>query len=238
MPAFLNFPSGCLILTDLNIRLGYVLKLMPDKQRRNHRPLVLLEPAIVHGFLARLSFIRLSARFPGRFMWAVFMFVNGFITIAILAGVAMLSNTPFVFPSLGPTAILLFYTPLSPTASPRHTVYGHAIGIICGYGSLVMVGLHHSASAAVVGVDSHRILAAALSLAATSALMILLKAAHPPAGATTLIISLGIVTKPLYLLVIEIAVVSMVLQAIVINRLAGLDYPFWAKRVKALETRK
>jgi CBS-domain-containing membrane protein len=159
------------------------------------------------------------------------MFINGFITIAILAGVAMVSHTPFVFPSLGPTAILLFYTPLSPTASPRHTIYGHAIGIACGYGSLLLTGLHHTAPATVVGVNSNRILAAALSLAATSGLMILLKAAHPPAGATTLIISLGIVTKPMYLLVIEIAVVLMVIQAIIINRLAGLDYPLWAKRM-------
>jgi CBS-domain-containing membrane protein len=164
-------------------------------------------------------------------MWALFMFINGFVTIALLAVVAMVSKTPFVFPSLGPTAILLFYTPLSPTASPRHTIYGHAIGIICGYGSLLLAGLHHAAPATVVGVDFHRILAAALSLASTSALMILLKSAHPPAGATTLIISLGIVTKPTYLVVIEVAVALMVVQAIIINRLAGLDYPLWAKRV-------
>jgi CBS domain-containing membrane protein len=62
--------------------------------------------------------------------------------------------------------------------------------------------------------------------------MILLKAAHPPAGATTLIISLGIVTKPFYLVIIGIAVVLLVAQAIVINRLAGLDYPVWTKRVE------
>lgn len=160
------------------------------------------------------------------------MFVNGFVTIAILAGVAMVSHTPFVFPSLGPTAILLFYTPLSPTASPRHTIYGHAIGILCGYGSLLLMGLRHAPPATIAGVDSSRILAAALSLASTSAVMILLKAAHPPAGATTLIISLGIVTKPSYLIIIEIAVVLLVAQAILLNRLAGLDYPLWAKRVE------
>lgn len=209
---------------------------MPEKRRRQRRALVLLEPTLAHGLLARLSFTQLQERFPGRFIWALFMFVNGFITIAILAGVAMVSHTPFIFPSLGPTAILLFYTPLSPTASPRHTVYGHAIGIICGYGSLLLTGLHHAPPATVVGVDSSRILAAALSLAATSGLMILLKAAHPPAGATTLIISLGIVTKPMYLLVIEIAVVLMLVQAIIINKAAGLDYPFWAKRAEAADS--
>lgn len=208
---------------------------MPKKQSLHSRPLALLEPTIAHGLLARLRFTHLQERFPGRTVWALFMFVNGFITIAILAGVAMVSHTPFVFPSLGPTAILLFYTPLSPTASPRHTMYGHAIGILAGYGSLLLMGLHHAPPATVVGVDSSRILAAALSLASTSAVMILLKAAHPPAGATTLIISLGIVTKPFYLIIIEIAVGLLVLQAIILNRLAGLDYPLWAKRVQTAE---
>lgn len=195
--------------------------------------LALLDPAVVRGMMVRLRLTHLLGRFPERPVWALFMFVNGFITITILAGVAMISHTPFVFPSLGPTAILLFYTPLSPTASPRHTLYGHAIGIVCGYASLLLVGLHHAPSAIGTSVDSRRIMAAALSLALTAALMILLKAAHPPAGATTLIVSLGVVTKPFYLVIIEVAVALLVLQGIAINRLAGLDYPLWAKRLKA-----
>src|SRR6476469_9873760 len=113
------------------------MELRPKKRSEHRLPLAVLEPAVAHGRLSRLRFTRLRERFPGRPMWALFMFITGFVTIAILAGVAMISHTPFVFPSLGPTAILLFYTPLSPTASPRHTIYGHAIGILCGYGSLL-----------------------------------------------------------------------------------------------------
>ncbi len=194
--------------------------------------LALLDPAVARGFVMRLRLAHLLGRFPERPIWALFMLINGFVTIAILAGVAMVSGTPFVFPSLGPTAILLFYTPLSPTASPRHTLYGHAIGILCGYGALLLMGLHHAPSAIGTNVDGRRIMAAALSLALTASLMILLKAAHPPAGATTLIVSLGVVTKPFYLLIIEVAVALLVGQGIVINRLAGLDYPLWAKRVE------
>src|SRR5579883_1200413 len=194
--------------------------------------LALLDPAVARGFVMRLRLAHLLGRFPERPIWALFMLINGFVTIAILAGVAMVSGTPFVFPSLGPTAILLFYTPLSPTASPRHTLYAHAIGILCGYGALLLMGLHHAPSAIGTNVDGHRIMAAALSLALTASLMILLKAAHPPAGATTLIVSLGVVTKPFYLLIIEVAVALLVGQGIVINRLAGLDYPLWAKRVE------
>ena len=57
--------------------------------------------------------------------------------------------------------------------------------------------------------------------------MVLLDVSHPPAGATTLIVSLGIISKPLELVIIEIAVFLLVAQALAINRLAGLRYPWW-----------
>lgn len=60
--------------------------------------------------------------------------------------------------------------------------------------------------------------------------MVLLKSEHPPAGATTLIVSLGIVSRPFHLVLIEVAVALMALQAIIINRLAGLRYPLWTIR--------
>ncbi len=192
--------------------------------------LVLHDPEVTRSLARRLQLTHLLTRYSERQVWALFMFLNGFITIAILAGVAMVSRTPFVFPSLGPTAFLFFFSPRAPASTPRHTIYGHAIGIVCGYGSLLLFGLQHAPPAMMTGVDLSRVGAAALSLASTGALMILLKSAHPPAGATTLIISLGIVTKPFHLLVIEIAVAIMTLQAIAINRLAGLDYPLWARR--------
>ena len=59
--------------------------------------------------------------------------------------------------------------------------------------------------------------------------MVLLRVNHPPAGATTLIVALGILSMPYHLLVIEIAVVLLTLQAFAINRLAGLPYPVWQK---------
>jgi CBS-domain-containing membrane protein len=183
-----------------------------------------------HSIWAQARLTHLLKRFPERPVLAAFVLINGFITIAILAGVAMLSGTPFVFPSLGPTAFLFFVTPTAPTASPRNTFYGHAIGILCGYGALLLTGLQNAPAATVAGVDFNRVLAAAVSLASTGALMVLCSAPHPPAGATTLIISLGIVTRPLHLVIIQVAVVLLTAQAIVINRLAGIDYPLWAPR--------
>lgn len=185
------------------------------------------DPEAARGLLARVALARLLARFPARAVWAAFVLVNSFVTVGLLAGLAMVTGTPFVFPSLGPTAFLCFFTPTAASASPRNTLVGHGIGIVCGYGALVVTGLEHAAAATAVGVDGPRIVAAALSLACTGAGMVLLGVAHPPAGATTLIVSLGIVTRPADLLVIAAAVALLTAQAIAINRLAGIDYPLW-----------
>jgi CBS domain-containing membrane protein len=96
------------------------------------RPLIVQEPEVTRRLAARFQIAHLLQRYPERHVWALFMFLNGFATIALLAAVAMVSRTPFVFPSLGPTAFLFFFTPRAPAASPRHTIYGPAIGIVCG----------------------------------------------------------------------------------------------------------
>jgi hypothetical protein len=160
--------------------------------------------------------------------WALFMFVNGFISIGILCGLAMVFQTPFIFPSLGATAFLLFFTPTTAAASPRNALCGHGIGIACGYAALLAVGLHHSGRPIVAELGWTRIVATGLSLASTGALMILLNVPHPPAAATTLIVSLGVISRPAYLVVLELAVALLVAQAIVINRVTGVRYPLWA----------
>jgi CBS domain-containing membrane protein len=175
---------------------------------------------------ARLDW--LLRHFPPRIVLSVYVFVNGFITIALLALLALVSRNPFVFPSLGPTAYLLFFSPLGETSSPRNTIFGHAIGLICGYGAFLITGAGTLPFGAHQGIFWPRILAAALSLSATGAFMVLLETSHPPAGATTLIVSLGIISKPRELVIIEVAVFLLVAQALVINRLAGLPYPWWS----------
>jgi CBS domain-containing membrane protein len=54
------------------------------------------------------------------------------------------------------------------------------------------------------------------------------RAAHPPAGATTLIVALGLMRTPVELAVLMLAVVIIVLQGFVINRMAGIPYPVWS----------
>jgi CBS domain-containing membrane protein len=171
----------------------------------------------------------LLQHFPPRLVWAVYVCVNGFITIGLLGLLALLTGSPFVFPSLGPTAYLFFFSPLAEVSSPRNTILGHAIGLVCGYAAYVLAVASSPPFGMNPGVHGPRLLAAALSLSATGALMALLRVSHPPAGATTLIVSLGIISQPKELVIIEVAVILLTVQAFAINRLAGIPYPVWSK---------
>jgi CBS-domain-containing membrane protein len=184
--------------------------------------------AIVFGLARRARVPALVARHDSRFVLGLFAFVNGVIAIGLMSVAALVTDAPFVFPSLGPTAFLLFFTPLLPAASPRNTLGGHAIGAAAGYLSLVVFGLTDRAPALVEGVAWNRVGAAALSLGLTSGVMVWCSVPHPPAGATTLIVSLGILREPEDLVVLMVAVALLVVQGFVINRLAGIEYPTWA----------
>lgn len=185
---------------------------------------------VLRGLLIRFRVTSLVARYDSTAVMAAFSMINGLVSIALMSLVALVTGEPFIFPSLGPTAFLFFYTPLAPAASPRNTIIGHAIGAAAGWGSLAIFGLLGAAPATTTGVSAAHVGAAALSLGLTSALMVLARAPHPPAGATTLIVALGILHTLVQLAVLMAAVALLVLQAIVINRLAGLPFPLWSSR--------
>jgi CBS-domain-containing membrane protein len=184
----------------------------------------------LEAFLRRLKLRWLLHHFAPRPVWAAFVFANCFMAMALLAVLAMISRTPFIFPSLGPTAYVLFFTPLAPAASPKHAICGHLIGLVCGWGALWITGLLHAPGVIAEGVNPMRVLAAAISLGATGAAMILFHVGHPPAGATTLIVSLGFITQLWQLLVIEAAVAVLLLYAMAINRVSGIDFPLWTPK--------
>lgn len=183
---------------------------------------------VTGGLFRRFGLTSLEQRHDSVLVLGAFALVNGCISIAIMAFAALVTGQPFMFPSLGPTAFLLFYTPLAVAASPRNTVAGHLIGVIFGYSALVIFGLLEAGSAMSEGFSLTRVFAAAFAVGFTSAFMIWLRVPHPPAGATTLIVSLGILVRPEQLAVLMLAVVLLTGQGIIINRLAGLDYPLWA----------
>lgn len=189
--------------------------------------------SVVAGIGRRLRIPYLLQRHSSTTVMGLFSAVNGVVSIGLMAAAAWATGTAFVFPSLGPTAFLFFYTPTLASAAPRNTLFGHLIGAASGYVSLVLFGLTDAAPALASAVTLPRVGAAALSLGLTSGLMVWLKVPHPPAGATTLIVSLGILRTPVDLAVLMLAVALLTVQGFVINRAAGIDYPVWAPRKPA-----
>jgi len=189
-------------------------------------------PAQVHGLAVRFGLQGLQQRHDNRAVLGAYVLINSAVSIAILAGVAALTRQPFVFPSLGPTAFLLFYAALGAQAAPRNVFCGHLIGVLAGYLALVVFGLT-TARPSLTDVTAPRIGAVTVCLCLTLSLMVWLNVPHAPAGATTLIVGLGLMRTPGQLAVLMIAVVLLIVQGLVINRLAGQPYPLWAPRKTA-----
>src|ERR1051326_6475139 len=151
----------------------------------------------VTGLFTRSRLTRLLRRWPATPLLAGYVFFNSFLTIALLAVVAALTRSPFVFPSLGPTAYIFFVSPMSDAATPRNALLGHAIAILCGYFAFRIGGSHYfDPKSHPAGIEWPHVGAAAISLALTGAFMALFHIDHPPAGATTMIVSLGILATP------------------------------------------
>ncbi|WP_018680286.1 HPP family protein [Actinokineospora enzanensis] len=148
------------------------------------------------------------------------------VVTSLLGALAVLTGQALVFPSLGPTAYLMFATPLVPAASPRNAVGGHLIGLVGGVLGLTAFGLWNSPPN-LVHMDWSRAGAAVLALTFTCGGMVWGRLSHPPAGATTLIVALGVLHTPLQLATILVGVLVLLVAGSTFNRLAGVPYPLW-----------
>ena len=182
---------------------------------------------VVYGLSQRFKLSTLKKHHKGRHVQALFTFVNGCLSIGLIGLLAYVTDNPFLFPSLGPTAFLLFYKPLAAASSPRNTLIGHIIGIVVGWLCFQLFEQQTNVVTHGAAVSWNVIGAASLSIGFTFGLMVLFNVAHPPAGATTLFISLGIVAQLEQLPVLWAGVVLLVIQAYIINHLAGIPYPIW-----------
>ena len=158
---------------------------------------------------------------------AVYTTIGSLLTIGLSGLLAWALSEPLVFPSLGATAFLFFETPMAEVASPRNTIIGHGVGAVVAYGWLQVFGLVGEPSAIVTGFTAGRVACVALSLACTGGILRLLRAAHPPAGATTVIVSIGLLTTARQLGVLAAGVLLLTLSAWLLNRLLGVPAPAW-----------
>jgi CBS-domain-containing membrane protein len=159
---------------------------------------------------------------------AVYTFVGGLLTILLSGALAWLLDEPLVFPSLGATAFLFFETPMAEVASPRNTLIGHYTGALVATIWLFVFGLQDNPNVLVEGFSWQRAAAVALSVAFTGGILRLLRAAHPPAGATTVIVSAGLLHTAPQLAALAAGVALLTITAHFTNRALGVPAPRWA----------
>jgi hypothetical protein len=162
---------------------------------------------------------RFEERIDRRPVGAAYTGLLCLVVLAVAGAVGLILKQPWLFPSLGPTVMLFFESPRQRSARPLNTVAGHLIGLVLGYACYLAFGLNGAPPAPVGGLTPAYVAAGALSVALTTVVLTLLALPHPPAGATTLLVSLGILAKPLDLLDIAGAVVLVTLAGWALNRL-------------------
>lgn len=107
-----------------------------------------------------------------------------------LAGLA--TGQPWLFPSLGPTAYLIAEQPEQSSARVWNTVVGHLVGLATGILAVTLLGVGTAPSPMSTGrLAPVRVGASVVAALATLPILNLLRASHPPAAATMLLITLG-----------------------------------------------
>jgi hypothetical protein len=152
----------------------------------------------------------------------------------VLGAVAWASGQPFVFPSLGPSAYILAFDRRGERTHAYRVVGSHVIGAVAGLGAywLVAPGVTLTALPPALSADGLRLAASGVvSIVATSWAMIATDTNHAPACATTLIVSLGLLSTPLQATIIVASVVGLVTVHLSVlwlfERVVGESHPIY-----------
>ncbi|WP_226042745.1 HPP family protein [Natrinema sp. DC36] len=149
--------------------------------------------------------------------------------ISTTALMAWLSGLPMLFPSLGPSAFVLALFQDSDATAPRRVIGGHAIGVAAGLLAYHSLGVTTSITAAAEPGSLEALALGASGVVATTLTaggMLVTDTRHPPACATTLIVSLGLLSGPFEgaLIVLTVGVLVVAHQLLLATERAGARY--------------
>lgn len=142
----------------------------------------------------------------GTSLYAGFLFT-------VLGVIAWGSGQPFIFPSLGPSAFILAFDRRSQRTQTYRIVGSHLIGGVAGLAAYTMLAAGISITTAPPALSPTGLQLAAsgiLSIVLTSWGMIATDTNHAPACATTLIVSLGLLSTAAQVAIIVVSVIILV----------------------------
>ena len=166
--------------------------------------------------------------------------------ILLVGFLGVLAGKPWLLPSLGPSAVLVALAPAHPHARAWNILIGHLIGIGAGFVAIVLAGAATAPSPLIQGdLPLSRVVAATIAIALTLAASALVRASHPPAAATTLLVALGAVATAdkalnLFAGVVVIAVAGELLRRVRLERRSPAERmaPRWSTAWQRLHGRE
>jgi hypothetical protein len=136
--------------------------------------------------------------------------------LVVVGALAVLTGRTFLFPSLGPSAFLLATKPSAPASHPRRVADGHAIGVVAGLAAYHGVVAEIASGVAVTAPPSALTpanvalaVSGVSSVVLTTAAMVESDLRHAPACATTLIVSLGLLSTPTDALLVGVSILVL-----------------------------
>ena len=185
----------------------------------------------VIAFLSKLQLeYLLRSMGNSHFLVVMFVFIAGATALGIITIAAYLTKLPLLFPPLGPSAFILFHTPMSMTASPRNVILSHTMAVAAGLLSLLLIGMIYPEAnlSDPTVMNWYRVMVIALSMGLIGFMMVAVRCVHPPAAASALIAAMGYLANAEQILGLIGAVILLVLEAIFFNRIiGGMPYPMW-----------
>ncbi|WP_254536637.1 HPP family protein [Halomarina litorea] len=148
--------------------------------------------------------------------------------LSSLAVVALVTGQPYLFPSLGPSAYAMAVSPSAATSQSQRVFGGHLFGVLGGLVAyhLLAPGLSVTQLPPAMSIDSLRLAASALvALGLTSVSMLTTDLRHAPACATTLIVSLGLLTTLVEAGIILSAILVLAAVDFVLPGFGGIEDP-------------
>lgn len=152
------------------------------------------------------------------------------VLLAVPGLLAWVTGQPFIFPSLGPSAFLLATVRQGEVTASRRVIGGHVIGVAAGLVAFHAIapelGVSVTAATPMLATEQFRFVASGVvAVVLTTGGMLATETVHPPACATTLIVSLGLLPSIAdgALIVVAVGVLVGVHELVTHDRFLG-DY--------------
>ncbi|KAJ5241418.1 uncharacterized protein N7469_003009 [Penicillium citrinum] len=164
----------------------------------------------------------------GNILAAFWSLVGAFCGVALVASVSKRvpsfedRNAPAIIGSFGAAAVIEFCAVESPFAQPRNAFFSQMIACLVGVGISKLFALNSNA-------ENYTELGGALACGITTALMVLTRTVHPPAGATALLAVTNAQTVGLgwFLFPIMILGITLMLSAALLVNNIQRRYPLY-----------